>query len=73
MVNVALLEEKIVLSGKKKEYLAEKCGLSRQGFWNKCQNKNYFTAHEIKILCKELGITKLTEKERIFLRIRFPN
>lgn len=66
MTNTVLLEEKIRLSGKKKKYLAEKCGLSMQGFRNCCQNKAEFKTSHIQILCAELGITKLTEKEAIF-------
>lgn len=66
MTNTKLLEEKIAQSGKKKSYLAQKCGLSRQGFRNCCKNKAEFKTGHIKILCAELGITKLTEKEAIF-------
>lgn len=66
MTNIQYLEERILMSGKKKEYLAEKCGLTRQGFYLKCQGKSEFSASEIKVLCQELNITKLTEKEAIF-------
>lgn len=66
MTNTQLLEDKIKQSGKKKKYLAEKCGLSMQGFRNCCKNKAEFKTGQIKILCAELGITKLTEKEAIF-------
>lgn len=66
MTNTALLEEKIKQSGKKKKFLAEKCGLSMQGFRNCLKNKAEFKTGHIKILCSELGITKLTEKEAIF-------
>ena len=66
MTNKALLEEKIKESGKKKKYLAEKCGLSMQGFRNCLNNKAEFKTGQIQILCAELGITKLTEKEAIF-------
>lgn len=66
MTNTVLLEDKIKQSGKKKKYLADKCGLSMQGFRNCCRNKAEFKAGQIKILCAELGITKLTEKEAIF-------
>jgi hypothetical protein len=66
MTNTVLLEEKIRQSGKKKKFLAEKCGLSMQGFRNCLQNKAEFKTGHIKILCAELGITKLTEKEAIF-------
>lgn len=66
MTNTELLEKKIEESGKKKKYLAEKCGLSENGFRNCCRNKAEFKTSHIKILCAELGITKLTEKEAIF-------
>ena len=66
MVNTVLLKELIEKSGKKKNFLATKCGLSRQGFANKCSGKSDFYANEIICLCKELGITSPEEKENIF-------
>lgn len=66
MTNTKLLDEKIEQSGKKMKYLAEKCGLSVQGFRNCRKNKAEFKTRHIQILCEELGITKLTEKEAIF-------
>jgi hypothetical protein len=66
MTNTALLEEWIKRSGKKKKYLAEKVGLSYAGFRNCCINKAEFTTGQVSVLCEELGITKLTDKEAIF-------
>ena len=66
MTNTKLLEEKIAESGKKKGYLAEKCGLSLNGFRNCVTNKAEFKAAQIEVLCRELGITSLKEKESIF-------
>lgn len=66
MTDTELLEKKIRESGKKKEYLADKCGLSRQGFKNCIINKAFFNTKHIKILCAELGIVKLSERESIF-------
>lgn len=66
MTNRELLEEKIALSGKKKGYLAEKCGLSRAGFLNCVKGDALFNTIQIKILCTELNITSLKEKEAIF-------
>lgn len=66
MVDTQLLDMWIVNSGKKRGYLAKKCGLSRQGFNNKKNGRGEFTGKEIQILCDELSITKLTDKERIF-------
>ena len=66
MTNTKLLEKKIRESGKKKGYLADKCGLSRAGFRNCETNKAEFGASHIKILCEELSITSLQEKEAIF-------
>lgn len=66
MVNTTLLKERIEKSGKKKGYLASKCGLSRQGFAKKCNGTSDFYAREILILCSELGVTSPEEKENIF-------
>ena len=66
MTNQGLLEQKIEQSGKKKGYLAKKCGLSRQGFRNCMIGDAYFNASHIKILCTELNINSLKEKEAIF-------
>ena len=66
MTNTELLEKKIYESGKKKGYLADKCGLSRAGFRNCIINKAEWTASQIDILCEELEITSLREKEAIF-------
>ncbi len=68
MTNTKLLEAKIVCSGKKKGYLAEKVGLSRAGFRNCVTNKAEFTASQIDVLCNELGITSLKERHAIFLQ-----
>lgn len=66
MTNTAELERIIEESGLKKSYIAKAINLSRQGFKNKCDNKNPFTSTEISQLCELLSITKLTDKERIF-------
>lgn len=66
MVNEELLEKKIKLSGKKIGYLSERLGISRQYFRMKCKNRADFTNRETDILCEELGITRLIDKENIF-------
>jgi len=66
MTNTALLEEYITKSGKKKKYLAEKVGLSLAGFRNCCINKAEFTASQIQILCEELNIRTLKERQAVF-------
>ncbi len=66
MTNTDLLEKWIEKSGKTKSFLAEKCNLSRMGFYLKCTNTNEFMPTEINILCDELGITALRDKEAIF-------
>lgn len=68
MTNTELLEKYIKASGKKKGYLAEKCGLSAAGFWNCCNNKNgaEFKTGHILILCDELGIKTLKERDAVF-------
>ena len=66
MTNTELLESKIKESGKKIGYLAQKVGLSYVGFRNCVTNKAEFKTSQVNILCDELGITKLSEKEAIF-------
>ena len=66
MTNQKLLEKKIANSGKKKGYLAKKCGLSRTGFLNCVKGDALFNTSHIKILCDELNITSLEERESIF-------
>ena len=66
MVNTELLERAIRNSGKRKTYLAEKIGCTIQSFRMRCTNKYDFKSSDIDILCNELGISKLTDKERIF-------
>lgn len=66
MINTKLLEDKIANSGKKVKFLAERCGLSYAGFRNCVVNKAEFRVSHINILCEELNITDLEEKEAIF-------
>lgn len=66
MTNTDMLEAYIAESGKKKGYLAAKCGLSLAGFRNCCINKAEFKASQIQILCEELGIKTLKERHAIF-------
>ena len=66
MTDTKKLDDMIDKSGKKIGYLAEKCGLSLGGFYNCRTNRAEFKAKHIKILCEELGITSLKEKDAIF-------
>lgn len=66
MTNTELLDKKIAQSGKKIGYLAKKCGLSLGGFYNCRTNKAEWKASQIQILCEELNITSLTERQSIF-------
>jgi methylaspartate ammonia-lyase len=66
MTNVALLDEKIKASGKKKSHLAAKLGLSRAGFRNLCLGKSEFRTGQVQILCEELNIEDADEKLTIF-------
>ena len=66
MTNTKLLEERIAESGKKKVYLAKKCGLTYAGFRNCVINKAEFKASQIQILCEELDITSLKDRQAIF-------
>ena len=66
MTNRELLEKKIAASGKKKGFLAKRCGLSRTGFLNCVKGDALFNTAHVKILCDELNITSLKEREEIF-------
>ena len=66
MTDTKLLDEWIERSGKKKKYLAKKVGLSNAGFRNCCTNKAEFTTGQVGILCEELSIRRLTDKEAVF-------
>lgn len=66
MTNTALLNEYIERSGLRSGFICEKLGISRASFSLKRNNKIRFNVEEISILCKLLGITKLTDKEAIF-------
>lgn len=68
MVDATLLEEQIEKSGKKKSYLAEKCGCSIQALRLKIKGDYEFTNKQTDILCTELDITDLTLKEKIFFK-----
>lgn len=69
LVDTQLLEEFIRRSGKKKTYLAEQLQISVQSLKRKIDNKSVFGSDEVAILCRELGITKLTDKEKIFFKM----
>lgn len=66
MTNTKLLDQLIAESGKKKSYLAKKCGLSLAGFRNCCINKAEFKVSQVDILCAELNITSLKVKQAVF-------
>lgn len=66
MTDTELLKNIIAKSGLKLDYLAKKCDISRQSLTNKIMNRSLFTAKEIDILCKELKIVNLVEKEHVF-------
>ena len=66
MVNTELYEAAVARSGKRKDYLAKQAGCSVQSLRLKVTNKYDFTVSEVEALCRELNITKLTDKENIF-------
>lgn len=66
MGNPQHLENVINNSGKKKGYLAERIGVTRQTFTKKCKDPSSFTNLQVSILCDELSITRLTDRVKIF-------
>lgn len=68
MVDTQLLEDEIRKSGKKKGYLAERCGCSRQALRLKIKGVYDFNNTQTDILCQELGIKSPYQKEKIFFK-----
>lgn len=66
MVDTLYLESLITQAGVKKTYLAEKLGITIQTLRRKITGESDFTTKEADIICNELGVTKLSEKEKIF-------
>lgn len=65
MVNTELLEEAITNSGKRINFLAKKLGITTVGFANKRSGKTDFRLNEVRILVKELNLTR-AQAEKIF-------
>lgn len=66
MVNTEMLNELIDASGLKREYIAQRIGISRQALYSKILGETQFTIKEVAILSEVLGITRLTDRDRIF-------
>ena len=66
MIDTKELEKRIAESGKTKSYLSKKMGITIQTLRLKLKNLSDFTTSQVDILCKELNITRLTDKEKIF-------
>lgn len=66
MTNTDLLLDRIKESGLRRNFLAQRMGLSSYGLALKIQNVNEFKASEIDQLCELLQIDDLAEKEAIF-------
>ena len=66
LIDTQALEEAIKKSGKTKTYLSNKIGISIQSLRLKTRGDYQFNTDEVGILCEELNITRLSDKERIF-------
>lgn len=65
MTDTEKLNKAIKNSGLKISFLADKLGLSSQGFYNKINGKTEFYSSEILILSDILGLT-FREREEVF-------
>lgn len=65
MTDTIQLKDILKKSGYKKSFVATKLGLTYQGFYNKVNNRNDFTATEMFKLCHLLDI-KPENREDIF-------
>lgn len=57
MANTEKLKEIIDRSGLKKSHIAEKLGITSQGFWKKENGQSDFTASEIRVLKDILNLS----------------
>ena len=65
MVNTLLLDEKIKISGFRKDYIVKELGISHAAFCNKVKGKSSFKLCEVKELCRILDI-KDEDRAKIF-------
>jgi len=65
MTNTELLKEAVARSGYKRTYIAQKIGLTYQGYLNKERGESEFKQSEIEGLCELLKLSA-REKEAIF-------
>ena len=65
MTNTDLLKEILSDSGYKLAYVADKLGITYQGFLNKINNESEFKASEIQTLKELLNLTN-KERDKIF-------
>lgn len=63
------LDKKIKDSGIKIDFIIDKLGLSRQGFYKKRKGLTPFKAAEVYVLCDILDISNDDEKSKIFYPI----
>ena len=66
MIDTCRLKKTIDSSGFRIDHIAKELDLSRQGLYNKINNRYEFKISEVEKLCKLLGISSLKEKEKIF-------
>lgn len=66
MTDIVLLDRKILNSGLKKRYIADRLGLSRQALYNKLNGCSDFTLGEMMQLSTILGLSA-KERDKIFL------
>lgn len=68
MTNTKMLQEKIDKSGYKITFLAEKTGITPQGFYKKLKDGSEWTYSQVKILSNLLRLTK-RETDLIFFNV----
>ena len=69
MTNTELLKEKIDKSGYRITFLAEKTGMTPQGFYKKLKDGSEWTYSQVKILSDLLCLTK-KETDYIFFNLK---
>ncbi len=66
VVNTEVLTDIIEKSGLKREYIAQRLGITRQTLTAKIAGDSEFSVSEVRALCDVLGIKKLRDINQIF-------
>ena len=66
MVNTEVLTDLVEKSGLKREYIAQRLGITRQTLTAKIAGESEFTVSEVRAICDVLQIKRLRDIDQLF-------